>query len=216
MNVNDLPRAPEPPVPHPLALELVRAIAARIPPARVLVIGVGSGRNLPVLLATGARVAALDDDTERLREVSNRYAGVDARAGSYAAPYPFPSGFAGALSTHALLHGRRTAVSAALAAVRAVLAPSGHFFTTLGSTRDPRYGEGECGDDGTVTLASGPEAGVRHVFFDESAVRDLFSAYEIVTLAHVRAAETAGRWAHSAVEASTLVHWFVHARAPSS
>jgi hypothetical protein len=67
-----------------------------------------------------------------------------------------------------------------------------------------------------VTLASGPEAGVPHVFFDETAVRDLFSAYEITALNHVRAAETAGRWAHTEAEASTLVHWFVHARAPWS
>jgi hypothetical protein len=98
--------------------------------------------------------------------------------------------------------------------VRTVLSPGGDFFTTLGSTRDPRYGEGERGDDGAFTRASGPEAGVAHAFFDEAAVRALFAGYEIVALTEERAAETAGRWAHTEAEAHTLVHWFVRARAP--
>ena len=212
MSANDFTRTSEPPVAHPLALELARIVATQTPPPRVLVLGVGSGRNLPVLLATGARVEAIEDDPARLRDVVLRFDRPDVRAGRYGGPYPFASGFAGALSTHALLHGSRATIADAISAVRAVLAPGGHFFTTLGSTRDPRYGTGRRLEANTFAASEGSEAGIPHVYFDETRARELFAGFELEALDLVDAAETAGRWAHSVAEARTLVHWFAHAR----
>ncbi len=215
MNATDLTHAPEPPVAHPLAAELALILDAALGPARVLVLGAGSGRNLPILLASGAEVFVLDEDPQRVRDVAKRFSPGNLRSahGSYAAAFPFAAGFAGVLSTHALLHGSPTSVAAALAAVRAALRPGGRFFTTLGSRRDPRYGTGLRVAENTFAAEAGPEAGVPHVFFDEAAVRRLFIDFELDALQEACAAETAGRWAHSEQEASTIVHWFVRARA---
>ena len=68
-------------------------------------------------------------------------------------------------------------------------------------------------EDDTFAAVTGSEIGVEHSFFDETAVRDLFVRFELTDLSEVSAAETAGRWAHSEADASTLVHWFVRARA---
>lgn len=214
----DLTRASGPPVPHPLALELARFLANRTLPVRALVLGAGSGRNFPALLATGATVAAIEDDPERFRLAVARFGklGVRSIIASYAGPYPYRHRFTGALSTHALLHGRPSTIIAAVAAVEASLVRGGCFFTTLGSTSDPRYGTGRRIDDNTFAAASGAEAGVPHVYFDEAAVRTLFAAFEIDDIAERSASETAGRWAHSESEAETLVHWFVRVRIPES
>ncbi len=212
VSANDLPRASEPPVAHPLARELAQELASQTQPVRVLVLGVGSGRNLSVLLAGRAHVQAIEEDDARFRDVSERFPLADVRHASYAGPYPFANGFAGALSTHALLHGRRARIASAIEAVRAALAPGASFLATLGSTRDPRFGVGHEVEDGTYVPTAGPEAGVEHSFFDEAAVRSLFLGFASAQIAEVSASETAGRWAHSEADASTLVHWFVRAR----
>ena len=213
VSANDLPRTSEPPVAHPLASELARELASRREPVRVLVLGVGSGRNFPVLADARAHVEAVEEDDARRRDVAERFPLADVRRASYAGPYPFPSGFTGALSTHALLHGRPAGIASAIEAVRSALEPGGYFFATLGSTRDPRYGAGRRIEDATFAATAGAEAGVEHSFFDERAVRALFANFASAQFAEVGAAETAGRWAHSEADARTLVHWFVRARA---
>jgi SAM-dependent methyltransferase len=63
-------------------------------------------------------------------------------------------------------------------------------------------------DDATWAADSGPEAGVPHAYFDEKAARQLLSGWNVVALEERSAAETAGRWTHSAAETATMVHWF--------
>jgi SAM-dependent methyltransferase len=212
INAKDLTHAGVPPVAHPLAMLLAQSH----PHARVLLLGVGSGRNIPVLLAANALVEALDDVPERVIEIASRY-GRDVRVacGSYTGPFPFATGFAAALSTNALLHGCESEIAAAVGAVRAALAAGGLFYATLGSTRDPRCGMGRRIAERTYVATDGSEAGVTHTYFDAAGARRLFGAFDIEELAETAASETAGRWAHTAEEARSLVHWFVRARAPN-
>ena len=171
---------------HPLTREL---IATTHPGQRILLVGVGSGRHLAALHAAGLTVEAVE-------------------AG---APLPARFDFDGALSTHALLHGRPETIAATLAAVAARLRDGATFAFTLGSTRDPRFGQGVRLDDSTWAPEAGDEAGVAHAYFDERGVRALLDGWEIVALTEGDASATAGAWAHPSGTAS-LVHWFVRAR----
>ncbi len=209
---NDTPGATGAPVPHPLALELANALA---PGARVLLLGVGSGRNVPCLLGAGARVDAVEEDPDRARAALERFAGegrVRITRGRYSGPLAFTGGFDAALSTHALQHGSLAQVAAAVGAARNRLRPGALFFLTLGSKRDPRYASGRRIDANVVAPRDGAEAGVPHVFLDESEVVTLLAGFDLDSVVEDSAAETAGTWAHTADEARTLVHFFVRAR----
>jgi hypothetical protein len=180
-----------------------------------LVLGSGNGRNVTPFTQIGLRVDILEQDEARARDAAARYADgphVRVRAGLYTGPYPFEGGFAGALSTSALLHGTAADVAHSVAAVRAALRPAAPFFCTLGSTRDPRFGNGRRIDDQTFAPEDGSEAGVAHAYFDESHVRTMLEGFEIDVLTQASAAETVGAWAHTNEEAATIVHWFVRAR----
>jgi hypothetical protein len=199
-------------VPHPLARDLAGCLEAD---ARVLLLGVGSGRNVPPLLAAGARVDVVEEDPERARAAVDRFAG-DGRVrvvrARYAGPIPFAGGFAAALTTHALQHGSLGGVTGAVAAVRSRLAPGAPFFLTLGSKRDPRFASGRRIAPNVAAPLDGSEAGVAHVYLDEPEVRAVLAGFEIESANEASAAETAGRWAHPGAEADGLVHWFVRAR----
>jgi len=201
-------------VPHPLARELARGLEAG---ARVLLLGVGSGRNVPPLLAADARVDVLEDDPVRARAAAERFAAeprVRVTRARYAGPIPFAGGFAAALSTHALQHGSLGSVTAAVAGVRSRLGPGARFLLTLGSKRDPRFASGRRIDANVAAPLDGSEAGVAHVYLDEPEVRALLAGFEIESALEASAADTAGRWAHPGAEADGLVHWFVRARRP--
>jgi hypothetical protein len=166
----------------------------------------------------GVPVDVLEQDETRAREAIARLANgplVRVHAGAYAGPYAFEGGFAGALSTSALLHGTADAVRQSVAAVRLALRHDAPFFFTLGSTLDPRFGDGRRIDEQTFAPESGSEAGVAHAYFDESRVRTMLSGFEIDELTEGSAAETIGAWAHTNDEAATIVHWFVRARVTS-
>lgn len=175
--------------PHPLAGALIVALPAG---SRILLAGVGSGRHIPPLLEAGFRVDALDEAS--LRAV------VEGE--------PFPGGFDGALSTHALLHGTPDAIAAARGAIGERLNPGAPFHLTLGSSADPRFGAGTRIDDATWSASTGPEAGVPHAYFDEGGARRLLVDWDVLALEARSAAETAGRWAHQPDELATMVHWF--------
>jgi hypothetical protein len=199
---------PEPP--HPLALDVTGAIP---PGGRVLVVGIGSGRNLPPLLAAGLHVDAVEADAARAADAAARWSGKGvrvARARYGSGPIPFASGFDGALATHALLHGDPASIGAALAAVRDRLKPGAPFYFTLGSTRDPRFGAGTRIDAATWAPNDGDEAGVPHAYFDEPAARALLRGWTLDSLEERDAAATAGAWAHPGGHAGA--HWFVRAR----
>lgn len=205
------------PSPHPLARALASAVV-RDSTARVLVLGTGNGRNVTPFTQNGVPVDILEQNETRAREAAARYTNeplVRVHAGAYAGPYPFDGGFAGALSTSALLHGTASSVAQSVAAIRAALRFDAPFFCTFGSTRDPRFGNGRRIDDQTFAPDSGSEAGVAHAYFDESQLRAMLAGFHIDELTEGTAAETVGKWAHTDDEAATIVHWFVRARVTS-
>ena len=200
---------------HPLTEDLIFALAEGPLPARVLVLGMGDGRNVRALADSGARVDVVEEDPERALQGGRHFSAnlkVRVARAPYAGPYPFAAGFDGALSTHALLHGSQASISAAAGAMRSRLRSTAPAFFTLGSSKDPRCGKGERVDDATWRATEGNEAGVPHVYFDEAGVRALLDGFDIIALAEREAAETAGRWAHGSEAAVPRVHWFVKAR----
>ena len=197
---------------HPLASALAGAV---LPNARVLLLGIGSGRNVPALLAAAARIEAIEENPERARAAVARFASeprVRISRAAYSAPYPFDGTIDGALSTNALLHGTPHRVAAAISAARERLAPNAPFYFTLGSKGDPRFGVGERPARDTFVLRSGSEAGVPHCYFDEAGVRALMDGFAIEELVERSAAQTAGSWAHTPEESASIVHWFVRSR----
>jgi hypothetical protein len=194
--------------PHPLVTALLDAVPAG---GRVLLLGVGSGRHVPPLLAGDLRIDVVDDEADRARAAAARFAG-DARVrieqARYDSPLPFDATYDGALTTHALLHGTPATIAAVLQVVSARMRPAAPFHLTLGSRRDPRFESGTALDDSTRVAADGAEAGIPHAYFDEAGARRLLSGWEILSLEERSAAETAGRWAHAPSELASMVHWF--------
>jgi hypothetical protein len=200
--------------PHPLVTALLDAVPAG---GRVLLLGVGSGRHIPPLLAGDLRIDVIDDEADRARAAAARFA-ADARVrierSRYDAPLPFDAPYDGALTTHALLHGTPAVIAAVLEVVSARMRPAAPFHLTLGSHRDPRFESGTALDASTRVAESGAEAGVPHAYFDEAGARRLLSSWEILSLEERSAAETAGRWAHAPSELESMVHWFARVTAP--
>ncbi len=215
LTTNDTPSATPVPPPHLLARELARRIAA---PARVLHLGVGSGRNISPFVDRDVRVDALETDAGRAAAVARRFAN-DSRVRVVHVESLVDSdpaavcgrAYDGALSTHALLHGRLGDVVATVAAARALVRVGAPLYATFGSTRDPRFGAGTQLDAATFAPIVGPEAGIAHTFFDQRGIRALLDAFKIETLVETDAAEYVGTWAHAAGDAASIVHWFVRA-----
>jgi hypothetical protein len=173
--------------PHPLAQALIERLAEAQAGARILDFGSGSGRNSDALLAAGFTVDSIPDR-----------APVPAEERIYDA----------AISTHALLHGTPADTASALASIAAALREDAPLYATFASTRDARFGRGKQLDEHTFAPESGDEAGVPHVYFNETQLRALLSAhYEIESLEERHADAIVGRWAHSEQPAGT-VHWF--------
>lgn len=179
----DSPEAARRP-PHPLALALIERLRER-PGARVLEIGMGSGRNTRALAAAGLRV----------------------RSGPVDQPY------AAALSTHALLHGTRASLASEIAAIAAVLEHGAPLFVTFGSTHDARYETGTQIEPHVYAPIDGDERGIAHAYFDASRLRELLETqFTIESMREVAVDEIAGRWAHPTSPLQGAVHWFVVAR----
>ncbi|GAC1305875.1 MAG: hypothetical protein NVSMB21_07980 [Vulcanimicrobiaceae bacterium] len=203
---------------HALARELAERVAASVGLGEmrsVLHIGLGSGRNVPPFLGARLRVAAVEGDEARATAAARRFAHqprvriaarledlCDADDASYA----------GALSTHALLHGTLAEIGAAIDAVRARLAPDAPFYATLGSTNDPRYGVGRRLAAATFAPLAGDETGIAHSYVDLAGARSLFARFVIESLEENHGGASVGRWAHGEAEAARIVHWYVRAR----
>jgi len=168
---------------HPLARDLI----ARLPRgAQVLEIGHGSGRNHRALEAAGIEVLHFG-------------------SGSTSA-----HGAAGALSTHALLHGTPVEIAELLASIAASLAAGAPLFATFGSVRDARFGEGTLLAPTIFAPAAGDERGVPHTYYDETELRSvLHEHYAIEDLREVEVDAIAGGWAHASAPLRGAVHWFV-------
>lgn len=153
------------------------------PRADVFEIGSGSGRNTRALLAAGFTV--------------------NATLGPYA----------GALSTHALLHGTPDEIRESLHAIARALEPDAPFYVTFGSVRDARCGEGTRVADHAFAPTHGDEAGVVHAFFDEKRLRAMLEEHFVIESLHERDVdEVAGSWAHRERPLRGAVHWFAELR----
>lgn len=182
-----------------------------------MLLGIGSGRNVPPLARAGLDIRAVEDDRARAVEARERFAtlaGVSVIYGAYDALAPSREPLAGALSTHALLHGMPGPIVACVAAVARMLASGAPFYATVGSANDPRFGRGERLGATTFAATIGSERGVAHSYFDEAGVRALFGAFAIESLEEVGGGENVGRWAHPGTEPLDIVHWYVRASSP--
>jgi len=180
---------------HPLARRLADAVAEDAGP--LLVVGDGRGRNSRALERAGRRVVAIPDE-QTFTQLSSA-----------------SRSFAGALSTHAYLHGNTAKIRLGIAELVRVLLPGAPAFLTLGSIHDVRYGFGDQLDPNTFAPGDGPEIGIPHAYFDRDGVVDLMRPLSIVSLEEIEVDEIVGRWAHLDQEPPGKIHWFVEARAPA-
>jgi hypothetical protein len=172
--------------PHPLAVALIDRLRDR-PAAVVLEIGRGSGRNTRALETAGFPVRTLEDEPQLL--------------------------CAGAISSHALLHGTPASIATLLSRIADRLEPQAPLFATFGSVRDRRYGEGSWIEPYVYAPAEGDERGVPHAFFDRRRLRLLIEPlFEIESLEERDVDTLAGSWAHARRPLEDAVHWFVIAR----
>ncbi|TAM59639.1 class I SAM-dependent methyltransferase [bacterium] len=201
--------------PHPLAERLVASVGATA--GALLDLGTGGGRNLRLLAAAHIAVG-VDDDLERARRVESalRAEGLDVRV--HGAPYtqlPLARArFAGALSTHALLHGTRSKIRLALSEIARVLRTGAPFFLTLASVEDERFGEGIMVEADVFAPASGDEEGVPHLYLDAAGVPELLAPHFVIeSQRQTDVDELVGRWAHNpGAKPRGRRHWFVQAR----
>ena len=174
--------------PHPLAAALIERLRSS-PHARVLQIGIGSGRNRAALLACEFEVHSADEP-----------------------PASALSSFDAALSTHTLLHGTRDRIAALVAAIAADLKVDAPCYATFGSKRDARCGKGSRLAPDTYAPDTGDEAGVPHTYFNEADLRELLEPHFIIeSLEECHVDEIVGRWAH-ATQPEGSVHFFLVAR----
>jgi len=210
------PGGAEAPSAHPFAIELCERLQPR---AHVLLLGIGSGRNVPPLLAAGFGIDAVDSDPGRALASATCFAAqssVRVACAPYAGPLPFAHRYDAALSTHALLHGTLQAIAAAVNAVRDGLLAGAPFFATLGSKNDSRFGADERVDDETFVPLRGAERGIAHTYVGADGARALFADFVVESLEEVSGGTGVGRWAHDDADASTIVHWYVRARRAGS
>lgn len=173
-----------------MAVELVERLRAT-PHARVLDLGSGSGRNSAALIAAGHAVEAIPDDLV-----------TSLRGGG-----PFDA----AVSTHAMLHGTPSTISATVQALGEILKPHALFYAAFGSKADSRYGKGARIDEDTFAPEAGDEQGIAHAYFDENALRAMLERSFVVESVEEHAVdEVVGTWAHAQRPQGT-VHWFVRA-----
>ncbi|MDP9025261.1 MAG: hypothetical protein M3N13_07800 [Candidatus Eremiobacteraeota bacterium] len=172
--------------PHPLALALIERLKDR-ESAPILEVGRGSGRNTRALEAAGFAVIGLEDGSGTLG--------------------------AGALSTHALLHGADDDIATLLQAIAVRLEPGAPLFCTFGSVRDARFGRGSKSAPHTFALPDGDEAGIAHTFFDAERLRQLLGTTWIVeSLEEHDVDGIAGDWAHVQTPLNRSVHFFAQLR----
>jgi hypothetical protein len=178
---------------HPLSELLIQRLGDRAG-ARVLEFASGSGRNVRALQRAGFDVVAIDD---AIAASSQPFRGITGT-------------FAGAISTHGLLHGTKLAVAENLESIANLLERSGVLAASFGSTGDARFGKGERIDDSTFAPDEGEERGVAHAYFDRESLRSLLKKrFDIELMQEQTVDEIAGKWAHPERPLQAAVHWFV-------
>ena len=177
---------------HPLAQRLYERAGKGSGP--IVVVGDGRGRNSSALVAAGLSVVSIPDETPYTQLA-----------------YP-PRHFAGALSTHAYLHGTVAKIRLGIAELARVLQAGAPAFFTFGSIQDVRFGFGDALDAQTFAPGEGPEQGVPHAYFDRDGIVEVLRPFAIVSMDEVNVDAIVGKWAHLEDEPAGKVHWFVEAR----
>jgi hypothetical protein len=176
---------------HPLAQRLFERLEGAGP---IIVIGDGRGRNSRALEAAGLEVVAVPDEAP--------YTQLPAKTAT----------FAGALSTHAYLHGVASKIRQGIAELARVLQRGAPLCLTFGSIQDVRYGFGDRLDVHTFAPGEGPERGVPHAYFDRDGVLEMLRPFTVVSLEEVVVDDIVGKWAHLEGEPPGKIHWFAEAR----
>jgi hypothetical protein len=179
---------------HPLAQRLYESVTKGSGP--IVVVGDGRGRNSRALGEAGLSVVAIPDEASYTQ-------------------LEFPARhFAGALSTHAYLHGTAAKIRLGIAELARVLQAGAPAFLTFGSIQDVRYGFGDALDANTFAPGEGPEKGVPHAYFDRDGILEVLRPLSIASLEEVNVDAIVGKWAHLEDEPPGKVHWFAVVRKP--
>jgi hypothetical protein len=97
-------------------------------------------------------------------------------------------------------------------AIARALVLHGLFYATFASTCDARYGVGSQIANSTFAPVDGDEAGVPHVYYDETRLRAVLEpSFTIESLEERGVDDIAGRWAHPSTPLRGAVHWIVKA-----
>lgn len=176
---------------HPLAQRLYERLRGSAGP--IIVVGDGRGRNSRALRNAGLIVVAIPDEAPYTQLTSG------------------PRSFAGALSTHAYLHGTAAKIRSGIAELARVLQKGAPAFLTFGSIQDVRYGYGEQLDAQTFAPGEGPEKGVPHAYFDRDGIIEMLAPFDLVWAEETIVDDIVGKWAHLDADPPGKVHWFVEA-----
>lgn len=179
---------------HPLAQRLYESVTKGS--GTIVIVGDGRGRNSRALGEAGLSIVAIPDEA------------------SYTQLEFPPRHFAGALSTHAYLHGTASKIRLGVAELARVLQAGAPAFLTFGSIQDVRYGFGDALDPHTFAPGEGPEKGVPHAYFDRDGILEVLRPLSIASLEEVNVDAIVGKWAHLEDEPPGKVHWFAEVRKP--
>ena len=184
-------------------VRLIRRFTAGRAIARALDLGCGSGRHIPLLAESGARMVVGTDASHKATLCASRYQQAylmqcDNRR------LPFKSESIDIVVAWGSLHyGTRKDLETALDEIRRVLVPDGILFATLRCERDTYLTRGAFLGDVTWRIAGGDIDGAVVSFFREEDLPTLFAGF--------------GGWSHGLMErtpvgmrGSLVSHWILH------
>ena len=155
-------------------------------PGRVLDLGFGAGRHVVYLAREGFQVCGTDVSPRGLALTREwlRREGLDADlkiSDMTVIPYP-DEHFDGLISTYVIHHNTLDNIGRCVAEIYRVLVPGGRALLIVQSKRGYRYRCGQEVEPDTLILDVGADAGVPHHFFDRAGVRELLSAFDILSI----------------------------------
>lgn len=147
----------------------------------------GAGRHTVTMAAHGHKLFASDNAPNAIaltRELlAERQLSAElALADMTVCPWPDLT-FHGVLGWDALHHNTLHNIQKAVVEIHNRLIPGGLFMGTLKPTKADSFGSGQEIEPGTFIPSEGRESGIPHHYFDEKEVRELFSDWEILSLA---------------------------------
>lgn len=181
---------------EPEVVALSETIRAGGEEVRALDLGCGVGRHALHFARVGFEAHAIDMAEAGVEQVRQSAAAMGVTVEASVAPMtqlPFPDGhFDYVLSFNVIYHGDGDIVRAAIAEIRRVLKPGGHFQGTMLSKRNVNYGVGEEVAPNTFVRENPPaeagEEGVKsdkdhpHFYCNANELTELFEGFELYRL----------------------------------